>query len=67
MKRRNLIFGLLAVATLRSAHAQQSGKVHRIAYVRPAGTATQFTETAGPPNFQGTPGSPMLVPHSITR
>ena len=50
MKRRNLIFGLLAVATLRSAHAQQSGKVHRIAYVRPAGAATEFTETAGTPS-----------------
>jgi putative ABC transport system substrate-binding protein len=49
MRRRNLLFGLLAVATLRSARAQQSGKVHRIAYVRPAGAATEFTETAGTP------------------
>jgi putative tryptophan/tyrosine transport system substrate-binding protein len=49
MRRRDLLFGLFAVATLRSARAQQSGKVHRIAYVRPAGAATEFTETAGPP------------------
>jgi putative tryptophan/tyrosine transport system substrate-binding protein len=49
MRRRNLIFGLLTVATLRSAHAQQSGKVHRIAYVRPSGDPTQLTETAGTP------------------
>ena len=50
MRRRNLLFGLLAFATLRSARAQQNGKVHRIAYVRPAGAATGFTETAGTPS-----------------
>jgi putative tryptophan/tyrosine transport system substrate-binding protein len=49
MRRRNLIFGLLAVATLRSARAQQNGKVRRIAYVRPCGDPRQFTETAGTP------------------
>ena len=49
MRRRNLLFGLLAVATLRSARAQQSGKVHRIAYARPSGDPIYFTETAGPP------------------
>jgi len=36
MRRRNLLFGLLAVATLRSARAQQNGKVPRIAIVSPA-------------------------------
>ena len=50
MRRRDLLVGLWAVATLRSARAQQSGKVHRIAYVRPAGAATEFTETAGTPS-----------------
>ena len=50
MRRRNLLFGLLAVATLRSARAQQNGKVHRIAYARPAGDPIYFTETAGTPS-----------------
>jgi RNA-directed DNA polymerase len=31
------------------AHAQQSGKVHRIAYVHPALPAAQLTEVAGTP------------------
>ena len=48
MRRRNLLFGLLAVATLRSARAQQSGKVHRIAYVNPSVPTAQLTETGGP-------------------
>ena len=48
MRRRNLLFGLLAVATLRSARAQQSRKVHRIAFVSPASPAAQLTETGGP-------------------
>ena len=41
MRRRDLLFGLLAVATLRSARAQQSRKVHRIAFVSPASPAAQ--------------------------
>src|SRR5215831_6777793 len=49
MRRRNLLFGLLAVATLRSARAQQNGKIHRIAYARPSGDPIYFTETAGAP------------------
>jgi putative ABC transport system substrate-binding protein len=49
MRRRNLLFGLLAFATLRSARAQQNGKVHRIAYVSPAAPAAQLTETGGFP------------------
>jgi putative ABC transport system substrate-binding protein len=47
MRRRNLLLGLFAVATMGGAHAQQSGKVHRIAYARPAGDPIYFTETAG--------------------
>src|SRR6476469_9147031 len=35
MRRRNLIFGLLAVATTRGAQAQQTGKVYRIAFAHP--------------------------------
>ena len=37
MRRRSLLFGLLAVATLRSARAQQSRKAYRIAIAYPAG------------------------------
>jgi putative ABC transport system substrate-binding protein len=36
MRRRNLIFGLLAIATTRGAHAQQTTKAPRIAVVDPA-------------------------------
>jgi putative tryptophan/tyrosine transport system substrate-binding protein len=50
MRRRNLIFGSLAVVTLRGARAQQNGKVHRIAYARPSGDSIYFTETAGTPS-----------------
>jgi len=36
MKRRNLIFSLLAVAAMSTARAQQTGKVYRIAVVHPS-------------------------------
>ena len=39
MRRRNLIFGLVAVAAVGTARAQQSGKVHRIAVVHPLAPA----------------------------
>ena len=35
MRRRNLILGLMVVAARGTAHAQQRGKVHRIAIVDP--------------------------------
>ena len=46
---RNLIFGLLTVATLRGARAQQSKKVHRIAVAFPAGQVDAFTDTSDEP------------------
>jgi putative tryptophan/tyrosine transport system substrate-binding protein len=49
MRRRNLIFGLLAVATIGSAHAQESKKAHRIAIVHPSHPVVQLTETNGSP------------------
>jgi putative ABC transport system substrate-binding protein len=49
MKRRNLILGLLAVATLRGAHAQQSKKAHRIAIVDPSHPVDVFTDTSDEP------------------
>ena len=44
MRRRNLIVGLLAVATLRGARAQQSKKVRRIAVALAAFPADVFTD-----------------------
>jgi putative ABC transport system substrate-binding protein len=44
MKRRNLILGLLFVAAMGTAHARQSGKVYRIAYVHPSAPVTDITE-----------------------
>jgi putative ABC transport system substrate-binding protein len=52
MRRRNLLFGLLAVATLRGARAQQNGKVYRIAYARPSGDPIYFTETSSTPSIR---------------
>src|SRR5215472_15983127 len=37
MRRRNLLFGLLAVATMGGARAEQSRKAYRIAIAYPAG------------------------------
>jgi putative ABC transport system substrate-binding protein len=52
MRRRNLLFGLLAVATLRSARAEQSRKAYRIAIALPAGSVTRISEAGGSPLFQ---------------
>src|SRR5215469_15816313 len=44
MKRRELIFGLLAVAAVGSTQAQQSGKVYRIAIVHASTPASDLKE-----------------------
>jgi putative tryptophan/tyrosine transport system substrate-binding protein len=44
MRRRNLLFGLLAVATLRSARAEQSRKANRIAIALSAGSVTIISD-----------------------
>jgi putative tryptophan/tyrosine transport system substrate-binding protein len=49
MKRRNLILGLLVVAAMGTAHAQQRGKVHRIAVVHPSHPVATLTETSPSP------------------
>jgi putative ABC transport system substrate-binding protein len=43
MRRRNLILGLLAVAATGRAHAQQSRKAKRIAWVHPTAPLAQFS------------------------
>jgi len=52
MRRRNLIFALLAVAAMGTAHAQQSGKVHRIAVVHPSQPVVALTETSFSPGIR---------------
>ena len=52
MRRRNLIFGLLAVATIGSARAEQSAKARRIAIVAPSFPVGKMTETSGDPLFR---------------
>jgi putative tryptophan/tyrosine transport system substrate-binding protein len=49
MRRRDLILGLLVVATIDGAQAEQSAKVYRIAYVHPVHPAAQLTEANGSP------------------
>ena len=49
MRRRNLIFGLLTVATLRGARAQQSKKVHRIAVADPSHPVDGFNDASNEP------------------
>ena len=44
MRRRNLILGLLGFAVMGTAHAQQNGKVYRIAIVDPALPTAEFTD-----------------------
>jgi hypothetical protein len=44
MRRRNLIFGLLAVAAQDTAHAQPDGKVYHIAIAHAVAPATDLTE-----------------------
>jgi putative tryptophan/tyrosine transport system substrate-binding protein len=46
MKRREFIAGLLVAATLEQARAQQSAKVHRIAFVTIAVPIAEITETS---------------------
>jgi putative ABC transport system substrate-binding protein len=53
MRRRNLIFGLLAVAAAGGVRAEQSKKDHRIAVVWREIPATQLNEEAGFPLFRG--------------
>jgi putative tryptophan/tyrosine transport system substrate-binding protein len=53
MRRRNFLFGLLAVPTISGARAEQSRKARRIAIVLPVGPVTIMTETSGEPLFQG--------------
>jgi putative ABC transport system substrate-binding protein len=52
MRRRNLIFGLLALATIGSARAEQSAKARRIAIVAPSFPVGKMTETSGDPLFR---------------
>jgi putative tryptophan/tyrosine transport system substrate-binding protein len=52
MRRRNLIFGLLAVVAMGTAHAQQSGKVYRIAVVHPSHPVATLTETSFSPGIR---------------
>src|SRR5215467_8253749 len=47
MRRRNLLFGLLAVATSRSARAEQSRKANRIAIAVPAGRVGSVNSAVG--------------------
>src|SRR6478752_2405715 len=46
MRRRNLIFGLLAVATTRGAQAQQTGKVYRIALAHPTAPVADINQAS---------------------
>jgi putative tryptophan/tyrosine transport system substrate-binding protein len=52
MRRRNVIFGLLALGTIRSAVAQQSAKVHRLAVVHRSHPAASLTETSFSPGIR---------------
>jgi hypothetical protein len=52
MRRRNLIFGLLAIATTGGARAEQSIKVHRIALVHPTHSVTALTDESPSPGIR---------------
>jgi putative ABC transport system substrate-binding protein len=52
MRRRILIFGLVAVAAVGTAHAQQTGKVPRIAVVHPSHPVATLTETSFSPGIR---------------
>jgi len=52
MRRRVLIFGLVAVAAVGTAHAQQTGKVPRIAVVHPSHPVATLTETSFSPGIR---------------
>ena len=47
MRRRNLLFGLLAVTTMGGARAEQSRKAYRIAIAAPAGPVGSVDPTVG--------------------
>jgi putative ABC transport system substrate-binding protein len=49
MRRRDAIAGLIVATTLCRAHAQQAGKVYRIAIVSPATPVSELNENASPP------------------
>jgi ABC-type uncharacterized transport system substrate-binding protein len=49
VRRREIIAGLLVVAAMYRAQAQQTGKVYRIAIVSPATPVAELTETGGLP------------------
>ena len=51
MRRRNLLFGLLAVTIMGGARAEQSRKAYRIAITDPAASVSRMTE-AGAPIYQ---------------
>jgi putative ABC transport system substrate-binding protein len=51
MRRRNFIFGLMAVAATGSARAEQ--KAQRIAFAFPSIPVSIMTETSGDPLFKG--------------
>jgi putative ABC transport system substrate-binding protein len=50
MRRRNLLFGLLAVATMGGARAEQSRKANRVAIALSAGSVTITSEEGGSPD-----------------
>ena len=52
MRRRNLIFGLFAVAATGGARAEQSAKARHIAIVAPSHPVGKMTETSGDPLFR---------------
>jgi putative ABC transport system substrate-binding protein len=52
MRRRNLIFGLLAIATTRRARAEQSIKVHRIAIVHSSHPVAALSEESFSPGIK---------------
>jgi putative tryptophan/tyrosine transport system substrate-binding protein len=52
MRRRNLIFGVLAVTAIGSARAEQSRKDYRIAVVHPSHPVASLTETSFSPGIR---------------
>jgi putative tryptophan/tyrosine transport system substrate-binding protein len=54
MRRRCLILGLLVVAAMGAAHAQQSRKIRHIAIVHPSHPIAELSETSAVPAMAGT-------------
>jgi putative tryptophan/tyrosine transport system substrate-binding protein len=52
MRRRDFIFGSLAIAAMGSARAEQRGKVYRIAIVHPSYPVASLTETSFSPGIR---------------